>query len=183
MEGEDLVHIGTTHIMTEIRPKDHQAYMRYALDLARKSPPKPSNYCVGAVIVDQSTNTILADGYTLELDGNTHAEQCCLIKLSKKYNVPEAQLKDVLPAHLALYTTVEPCSKRLSGNTPCAERILALAGVIEVVYVGVMEPKEFVSDNTGRGALEKAGVRFEHVGGMEEEILKVAKAGHFPVDP
>lgn len=164
--------------MADIKPNDHRAYMEYALSLARKSPPKPTNYCVGAVIVDQSNNTILADGYTLEMDGNTHAEQCCLIKLSEKYQVPEEKLRDVLPRNLALYTTVEPCSKRLSGNKPCAVRILSLAGVIDVVYVGVMEPKKFVEDNTGRDALEKAGVRFEHVGGLEEEILRVAKAGH-----
>ncbi|PSR79218.1 cytidine deaminase-like protein [Coniella lustricola] len=164
--------------MAEMQPQDHHAYMRYALGLARKSPPKPTNFCVGAVIVDQSTNTILADGYTLELDGNTHAEQCCLLKLAQQHGVAEEQLKDVLPPHLALYTTVEPCSKRLSGNLPCAERILRLAGVIDVVYVGVMEPKEFVQENTGRAALEKAGVRFEHVAGMEDAILKVAKAGH-----
>lgn len=164
--------------MVDIKPNDHHAYMQYALSIARKSPPKPTNFCVGAVLVDQSTNTALADGYTLELDGNTHAEQCCLIKLSQRHGVPEEQLQDVLPRNLALYTTVEPCSKRLSGNMPCAERILRLARVIDVVYVGVMEPKNFVQENTGREALEKAGVRFEHVAGMEEEILKVAKAGH-----
>lgn len=164
--------------MGDIKANDHRAYMGHALSLARKSPPKPTNYCVGAVIVDQSTNTILADGYTLELEGNTHAEQCCLMKLSEKHKVPEDQLKDALPRSLALYTTVEPCSKRLSGNMPCAERILRLAGVIDVVYVGVMEPKKFVEDNTGRNALEKAGVRFEHVSGMEEEILRVARSGH-----
>ncbi|KAJ4424895.1 hypothetical protein N0V82_000398 [Gnomoniopsis sp. IMI 355080] len=164
--------------MGDINTNDHRSYMKRALSLARKSPPKPTNYCVGAVIVNQSTNTILADGYTLELEGNTHAEQCCLMKLSEKYQVPEEQLKDVLPRNLALYTTVEPCSKRLSGNQPCAERILRLAGTIDVVYVGVMEPKKFVEENTGRDALEKAGVRFEHVSGMEEEILRVAKSGH-----
>lgn len=166
--------------MDDLRCSSHRAYMERALSLAKKSPPKPTNYCVGAVLVDPSTNAILADGYTLELDGNTHAEQCCLIKLSEKYGVPEERLKDVLPRHLALYTTVEPCSKRLSGNVPCAERILRLAGVIDAVYVGVLEPKEFVQDNTGRHALEKAGVTFEHVSGMEEEILRVAKAGHIP---
>lgn len=166
--------------MDEIKPNDHSAYMGYALDLAKKSPPKPTNFCVGAVLVDQSTNTILADGFTLELEGNTHAEQCCLIKLTEIYGVPEEQLKDVLPRNLALYTTVEPCSERLSGNMPCAERILCLAGVIAVVYVGVLEPKSFVKKNTGRGKLEQAGVRFEHIGGLEDEILKVAKAGHLP---
>ncbi|KAJ4393200.1 hypothetical protein N0V93_002408 [Gnomoniopsis smithogilvyi] len=168
--------------MADSRPNDHRAYMERALSLARRSPPKPTNYCVGAVIVNQSTNTILAEGYTLELEGNTHAEQCCLMKLAEKYKVPEEQLRDVLPGKLALYTTVEPCSKRLSGNKPCAERILQLAGIIDVVYVGVMEPKEFVEENTGRDALEKAGVRFEHVSGMEEEILRVARSGHLTSD-
>lgn len=164
--------------MTCIKANDHRAYMEHALAQARKSPPKPSNYCVGAVLVDESTNTILADGYTLELEGNTHAEQCCLMKLAKRHNVPEEELNSVLPPNLVLYTTVEPCSKRLSGNLPCAERILRLAGVIRTVYVGVMEPKKFVAENTGRAALEEAGVQFVHVGGMEDEILAVAKAGH-----
>jgi len=50
--------------------------MRFALELAEKSPPKPTNYRVGAVVVD-AFNNILATGYTLELPGNTHAEQCC----------------------------------------------------------------------------------------------------------
>lgn len=164
--------------MPAIQAKDHRAYMEYALARARKSPPKPTNYAVGAVLVDESTNTILADGYTLELEGNTHAEQCCLMKLAKEHHVSEEGLRDVLPPNLVLYTTVEPCSKRLSGNLPCAERILRLAGVIKTVYVGVLEPKKFVAENTGRAALEAAGVQFVHVGGMEGEILAVAKAGH-----
>lgn len=131
-------------------------------------------------MVDTDTNKILAHGYTLELEGNTHAEQCCLIKLSQAHGVSEESLAQVLPKNLALYTTVEPCSKRLSGNLPCAERILRLAGTIKTVYVGVMEPKKFVADNTGREALEMAGIQFVHVGGLEDEILTVAKAGHEP---
>lgn len=164
--------------MTDIQPDDHRAYMQYALAQARKSPPKPTNYAVGAVLVDTATNTILSDGYTLELEGNTHAEQCCLAKLAEQHRVPEEELAAVLPRSLALYTTVEPCSRRLSGNTPCAARLVRLAGVVRTVYVGVLEPKAFVEENDGRAALEGAGVRFVHVGGMEEEILAVAKAGH-----
>lgn len=166
--------------MSKIEANDHRAYMELALSLARKSPPKPTNYRVGAVVVDQSTNDILAHGYTLELEGNTHAEQCCLIKLAEAHGVSEESLAQVLPQNLVLYTTVEPCSKRLSGNMPCAERILHLSGVIRTVYVGVMEPKKFVADNTGREALEKAGIQFVPVEGMEDEILNVAKAGHEP---
>lgn len=164
--------------MVDISLGDHRAYMEYALSLAKKSSPKPTNYCVGAVLVDISTNTVLATGFTLELPGNTHAEQCCFMKLALEHLVPEERLKDVLPQEMALYTTMEPCSKRLSGNLPCAERILRLAGSIRTVYVGVMEPEKFVAENTGRKALENAGINFVKVDGLEEEILAVAKAGH-----
>ncbi len=164
--------------MAAIPPGDHSAYMRLALEQARKSPPKPTNFCVGAVVVDVATNEILASGFTLELPGNTHAEQCCFMKLAEKHGVAEEKLKDVLPAELALYTTVEPCSKRLSGNLPCVERVLRLAGAIRTVYVGVMEPETFVAENTGKKSLEEAGISLVHVGGFEEEILAVATAGH-----
>lgn len=158
--------------------QDHAGYMRYALSLARKSPPKPTNYRVGAVLVDAATNTVLATGYTLEREGNTHAEQCCLIKLSEQYRVPEDRLADVLPMDTVLYTTVEPCSKRLSGNLPCVERILKLGTAIRTVYVGVQEPEKFVGENTGRKMLEDAGINVVPVQGMETEILEVATAGH-----
>ena len=161
-----------------IQPGDHAAYMRMALDLARKSPPKPTNFRVGAVLVDLSCNGILATGYTLELPGNTHAEQCCFLKLAEQYGVPEEQLKDVLPPQLALYTTVEPCSKRLSGNLPCVQRVLRLAGSIKAVYVGIMEPDTFVSENTGKLLLQEADISVTRVPGFESEIMEVATAGH-----
>lgn len=160
---------------------DHAGYMRYALSLARKSPPKPTNYRVGAVVLDAKTNTVLSTGFTLELEGNTHAEQCCFAKLSEQYRVPEDRLADVLPEDTVLYTTVEPCSKRLSGNIPCVERILKLGTAIKIVYVGVQEPEKFVGENTGRKALEDAGIRVVPVQGMETEILEVATAGHTPI--
>ncbi|KAK4099814.1 cytidine deaminase-like protein [Parathielavia hyrcaniae] len=165
--------------MPAIPPGDHRGYMRLALEQARQSPPKPTNYRVGAVLVDTATNAVLATGYTLELPGNTHAEQCCLLKLAEQHGgVPEDRLGDVLPPDLALYTTVEPCSQRLSGNLPCVERVLRLAGLVRVVYVGVLEPETFVAENTGRRRLEEAGIAVVRVEGLEEEILEVATAGH-----
>lgn len=161
---------------------DHLSLMAQALDLAKLSPPKPTNFRVGALVVDYSTHTILATGYTLELPGNTHAEQCCFIKLAQQHGVSEEKLAEVLPSTLALYTTMEPCSKRLSGNLPCVERVLRLSGCIQKVYVGVMEPKKFVSDNTGQKRLEDAGIQVVHVQGLEEEILKIATAGHEQTD-
>lgn len=157
---------------------DHVAYMRQALDLARKSAPKPTNYRVGALLVDARTNTVLASGYTLECEGNTHAEQSCFIKLAEAHQIREEGLADVLPETTVLYTTVEPCFKRLSGNLPCVERVVRLRKAIKTVYVGVKEPEKFVGQNTGRQRLEDAGIEVVLVPGMENEILEVATAGH-----
>ncbi|KAK8120655.1 cytidine and deoxycytidylate deaminase [Apiospora kogelbergensis] len=159
---------------------DHTAYLRYALSLAQKSPPKPSNYRVGAVMVNAATNEVLSTGYTLELPGNTHAEQCCFEKLAQKHSMGDGgNLDAVLPDKVALYTTMEPCSFRLSGNLPCVDRILKIgAAKIRTVYVGVYEPEKFVSDNSGRQKLQDAGISYVHIPGLEEEILEVATAGH-----
>ncbi|OJD20746.1 hypothetical protein ACJ73_07915 [Blastomyces percursus] len=103
---------------------------------------------------------------------------------------------------------MEPCGKRLSGNTPCAARIIqtkrssssseienkASHGLdasngpgensmwrksgIDKVYFGVKEPGTFVEGSVGCRMLDEAGVEWEVVEGMEEEILNVAMAGH-----
>ncbi|KAI1118280.1 cytidine deaminase-like protein [Nemania sp. NC0429] len=169
----------TQDLIPDITPGDHEGYMRLALSLATKSPPKPSNYRVGAVMVDATTNEVLATGYTLELPGNTHAEQCCIEKLVLKHAAAAgAQLAEALPDAVALYTTVEPCSRRLSGNTPCVDRILAIGSRIKTVYVGVREPETFVSGNSSRRKLEDAGIEVLVVEGLERDILAVATAGH-----
>ena len=169
-----------------IQADDHPAYMAYALQLAKQSPPRPTNYRVGAVLVDAATNEVLATGYTLELPGNTHAEQCCFAKLADRLGVSgEEELGKVLGTtgagtngrKVVLYTTMEPCSFRLSGNLPCTDRI-ARVGAVRTVYVGVREPDTFVENNTGRKTLEEAGVEFVHVSGLEKEIIEVATAGH-----
>lgn len=171
--------------MAELPPiasKDHAAYMQLAISLAKKSPPRPSNFRVGAVLVDQEQNRTLATGYTLELPGNTHAEQCCLQKIAAGHNVPEEAVGESLPSKTVIYTTMEPCGKRLSGNMPCVERILqtrkASTGGIKTVYVGVTEPEKFVGENTGRAKLEAAGIEYVHIAGFEQEILEIATAGH-----
>lgn len=152
--------------------------MRYALDLARKSPPKPTNFRVGAILVKLADGQVVAEGYTLELPGNTHAEECCLLKLAEQHSTTEEGLATVITEPHALYTTVEPCSKRLSGKLPCAERVHRQTSWIKKVYVGVQEPDTFVSQNDGRRLLEEAGVEVIHVTGLEKEILEVATAGH-----
>lgn len=148
--------------------------MRLALSVAEESPPKPTNFRVGAVIVDGSTDVVLATGHTLELPGNTHAEQCCFMKISSEHG--DKPIDQLLSPQAVLYTTMEPCSKRLSGNLPCVDRILQTN--IKTVYVGVYEPSKFVDQNNGRQRLEAAGIKFIHVPGFEDEILKTATEGH-----
>ena len=166
----------------EIRPLDHVNYMRVALALAKRSPPKSTNFRVGAILVDETSNEIISTGYTLEMEGNTHAEQCCLKKIAAHQSIPEDQVGDVLPPQTVLYTTMEPCNKRSVGNESCVDRILRTAkginGGIKTVYLGVAEPDTFVGENAGRSRLEAAGVVCIHVPGLEDEILEVAKAGH-----
>jgi pyrimidine deaminase RibD-like protein len=161
--------------------------MRLALSEAEKSPPKPTNFRVGALLVETSTGTILASGYTLELPGNTHAEQCCLMKLAQTHNVSEEDVGTVLPPNTVLYTTMEPCGLRLSGNLTCVERILRTKGkdgsqAIKKVYMGVKEPEKFVGESQGRKKLEECGIECVHVAGLEDDILSVATAGHVKAD-
>ena len=156
--------------------------MRFALSLAQMSPPKPTNFRVGAVLVDEGVNEILSTGFTLELPGNTHAEQCALRKYSTRHQVAEEDVGAVLPLQAVLYTTMEPCQTRSTGNVSCVDRILAtLSGEtqgIKTVYIGVREPDTFVAANAGQSRLEQAGIICVHIPGLEQEILKTATAGH-----
>ena len=162
---------------------DHRTYMQYALTLARKSTPKTTNFCVGAILVSEAKNEILSTGYTLELPGNTHAEECCLAKYEQETRDPKGRHVVPAPHAMVLYTTMEPCNARASGNQSCVDRILetrnwgAGCNIIKV-YVGVAEPEKFVGANQGRKRLEEAGVEYIHVPGLEKEILDVATAGH-----
>ncbi|MCJ1385499.1 hypothetical protein MMC17_008622 [Xylographa soralifera] len=160
---------------------DHKGYMEYALQQARLSPPAPTKFCVGAVLVDADKNEILSTGYSLEVSrnipgdpGKTHAEQCCFTKVAEKYNLPEEQIGEVLPKNTVLYTTMEPCNKRLSGHRTCVDRILRLNGAIKVVYVGISEPEKFIGENMGKKRLEDAGIVVTFVEGMQDLILELS---------
>lgn len=167
--------------LPQLGPTDHLGHLEYCLTLAKLSPPKPTNYRVGALLLSPSTNTLLSTGYTLELPGNTHAEQVCFSKLCTEHQKTLETLADVLPGDTVLYTTVEPCAKRLSGNMTCVERILKINSKgegIKKIYVGVREPEKFVGENFGRKMLEDAGIQVILVEGLETAILEVAEAGH-----
>ena len=165
---------------------DHEAFFELALEQARRSPPAGNKFCVGAVLVDADKGEVLSTGFSLEYPrdykgdpGTTHAEQCCFIKIADKYNLAEDRIGEVLPPNTALYTTMEPCNERLSGNMTCATRILRLKNAIKTVYVGIKEPGTFIAHNDGQERLEANGVKVvfpvEH---WREKIAEVSMAGH-----
>jgi len=143
----------------------HLRHLRRALTLAWQCTPIPSAFCVGAVLLS-SSGTVLSTGYSRELPDNTHAEQVALTKLGSP--PPEGSV---------LYTTMEPCMKRLSGEKSCVERIVD-AGGIGTVVVGVKEPNTFVQGNQAQELLEAKGIRYLYVPGLEREILVVAERSH-----
>lgn len=142
----------------------HRRYMELALEEARKCDGTEAAFSVGALLVKDGD--ILSTGYSRELPGNTHAEQCALEKYYAANNV-----RDV-PEGTIIYTTMEPCSERLSGNLPCVDRILG--SNIKTVFVGVLEPTTFIANNVGKDKLSKANVEYIHIPGYEEECLKAA---------
>jgi len=105
------------------------------------------------------------------------------LKLAQAHSLPEERVGEALPPNTVIYTTMEPCNLRLSGNLPCADRLIRTRGKdgeqkIKKVYLGVKEPEKFVGENAGRKKLEEHGIECVHVPGLEEKILSVATAGH-----
>lgn len=145
-------------------------YMTLAVEEAKKSEPTPTAFCVGAVLVNGSR--ILSTGYSRELPGNTHAEQCAMEKYFRENGT------DKLPWGTELYTTMEPCSLRLSGNEPCVDRVVKQEGNISSVFVGVMEPSTFVKNNVSYDKLTGAGISYIKVDGFEDEAISIAAKGH-----
>lgn len=167
---------------------DSQSMMKEAIAEARKCGPTSTAFCVGCVLVHNGE--IISRGYSREVEGNTHAEQCALGKI------------ETLPWGTEVYTTMEPCSLRLSGNSPCLNRILeasgkpgenpvleqytALKGVhidsqpqrVTTCFVGVMEPGTFVERNVSFDKLTSEGIAYIKVDGFEDEAMEIAKFGH-----
>lgn len=144
----------------------HKKYMEIALKEAAKCKYVNTAYNVGAVIVNGAD--ILAMGYSRELPGNTHAEQCALDKYFKETG------NKMLPKGSVLYTTMEPCSERNSGNKSCLERILEQKGNINAVFYGTREPEKFVKFNKSHYELESNGIQFIEMPEFRELALTTA---------
>jgi pyrimidine deaminase RibD-like protein len=141
--------------------KRDEDFMKLAIEEAKKCISVQSAFNVGAVLT--RNGEILAKGYSRELEGNTHAEECCFLKF--------IAADRLIPPDSVIYTTMEPCGKRLSGKKSCAEHIIHHN--IKKVVQGVKEPITFVGDSIGTNLLRDAGVKVVYLDGFQQECLAV----------
>ncbi|WVQ71317.1 hypothetical protein IAR50_000845 [Cryptococcus sp. DSM 104548] len=200
------------------RDPTHLALIRHCLQLTLKCEVSPTAFCVGSTLFLPASSTyfgalkpyfeafsqsssgqgeakglILADGWSRQIPGNTHAEANALTNLHARY----AEIAEIAesagggdgeekeegerlpPIELVLsdaecVATMEPCSYRTSGGPSCALELVK-AGV-KAVYLGVEEPPDFV-ECEGARILQSGGVQVVRVVGLEEECLKAARRG------
>lgn len=105
-------------------------WLTAAIDLSRQSPPSPSAFSVGALLVAAS-GEVIATGYSREVDPADHAEEIALRRAAG------AKL-----SMATLYSSLEPCLRRASRPDSCAALISA-AGVHRVV-IAWREPPLFM---------------------------------------
>lgn len=116
--------------------------MALALQEARQCRPVDGAFSVGCVIAQE--DRVVASGFSREMPDNTHAEECALAKVTDGHG-------------LTLYTTMEPCVRRLSGKSSCVDRIIA-SGRIARVVACCPEPPTFVPGNDAATRLATAGI-------------------------
>eukprot|EP00924_Labyrinthula_sp_SR-Ha-C_P002893 snap_masked-scaffold_13-processed-gene-10.25-mRNA-1 protein AED:0.08 eAED:0.16 QI:0/0/0/0.5/1/1/2/0/183 len=154
----------------------YHSNMERAISEARRCKSVESAYNVGCVIQTTGNSDFpIFVGYSREIEGNTHAEQVALQKLEKHLSETNTS-----PLRLSLYTTMEPCSKRLSGNKSCTNRIMEFnikyqgKVFIETIIIGTKEPSNFVHCE-GIKILEENGLKIEYENNLTllDEISKL----------
>jgi len=136
-------------------------FMEESVSLARKCTPKDPrvNPYVGAVAVRDGTR--LAGAFREEggVGSGKHAE----------YILLEEKLKDEPLAGCTVYSTLEPCSKRGVGKTPCAERLVERK--VAMVFIGMLDPNPNIKGN-GVGILRNGGVHVQLYPDKQQDELE-----------
>jgi diaminohydroxyphosphoribosylaminopyrimidine deaminase/5-amino-6-(5-phosphoribosylamino)uracil reductase len=132
--------------------------LRATIELSRRCPPSSTAFSVGAVIVG-ADGAVLATGYSRESDPHDHAEEAALAKLGGRA-LPDA----------TIYSSLEPCLRRLSRPRSCCELITA-AGIRRVVLAW-REPPLFVPGG-GAAWLEGRGVTVTEIPELGPEARAV----------
>ena len=129
-------------------------WLRQAVELSRDCPPSASAFSVGAVLVSEA-GTVIATGYSRELDPKDHAEEVALARVGS----------DELLSRATMYSSLEPCLHRASRPRSCAALIIE-AGIGRVV-IAWLEPPLF-AEGGGAAALRQAGVVVDEIPWLAE---------------
>lgn len=147
-------------------PAADQLFLREAIELSRRCPPSDSAFSVGAVIV-AADGAVVATGYSRESDHLDHAEEAALAKVAGR----------LLPG-ATIYSSLEPCLRRLSRPQSCCA--LITAAEIRRVVLAWREPAVFVPGG-GAAWLAEHGVSVTEI----PELGPAARAvnAHLVADP
>ena len=131
-----------------------------AIEISKKCSPVDRAFSVGALVFDKE-GRLVSTGFSRETDPNVHAEEAALNKASTSH----ADL-----AGGTIYSSLEPCGRRLSGRKSCTDKIIE-AGITRVVFA-MSEPPVFV-DATGVTKLRAAGIEVAIIDALAEPVKKV----------
>jgi pyrimidine deaminase RibD-like protein len=117
---------------------DDLDFMRHAIDRAKQSKPEDARAhpLVGAVVVLNGRE--LGAAFRSETAPGDHAEEGLL----------EKKLCEEAVVGSTVYTTLEPCTRRGPGRTPCAK--LLVERKVSRVVIGMLDPDQTI---TGKGIL------------------------------
>ena len=138
---------------------DDLRFLRMAVAESRKCKPCATSYCVGAVVV--TPEGAVFKGHTHETSATHHAEQEAIAKAL----AAGADLRGA-----AIYSSMEPCSKRASEPESCTELILR-HGFGHAAFA-LYEPDCFVACR-GALTLREAGVDVRHRPELADEVRTV----------
>jgi diaminohydroxyphosphoribosylaminopyrimidine deaminase / 5-amino-6-(5-phosphoribosylamino)uracil reductase len=128
---------------------DVLSWMRLAVDEGKKSEDEPDRSGpapkVGVVVVGRD-GKMLGSSYRGRDNPGHHAE----------YGLLEGQLAGVDLNGATVFTTLEPCSRRGKGKTPCARWLIERG--VSTVYIGTYDPFPTIY-RLGWKMLSDAGVR------------------------
>ena len=122
-------------------------FCEMAIAEARKSVLKTTASCTVCRRRIVKDGNVVSSGYRGETGEGRHAEFCALKKLND-------DVDNVDLSGCTVYTTLEPCSIRKPGKTPCTNRLIN-GKVARVVY-GLADKDETVF---GHSSLTEAGIK------------------------
>lgn len=158
VENLGAMHVSTYALHPDTTTEDRK-WLRLAIEASRQSPPCSTAYRVGAVIVTRSGEVFT--GYTHEHSATHHAEQEAVLKAL----AVGAELRGA-----AIYSSMEPCSRRASEPESCTQMIIRL-GFAHVAFA-LYEPDRFV-DCRGALTLREAGIDVRAYPDLGDEVRAV----------